>query len=152
MHHCHLWFTIACLTCQTCIWVYTCSFGFFFFHTYLFWGRNVILEVVIFCFCFCFLVYYGSIPYYCYDDAISFLLLYTILLCRLGYPLFQVIYHLQRETWYERCLQSLQKNRPVPAFLQTVIIDKPVAALSENAGTGSTYYDGLKPTLHKALQ
>ena len=63
-------------------------------HTYLFWGRYVILEVIIFCFRFRFLVYYGSVPYYCYDDAISFLLLYTILLCRLGYPLFQVIYHL----------------------------------------------------------
>ena len=39
-----------------------------------------------------------------------------------------------------------------PAFLQTAVIDKPVAALFENASIGSTYYGGLKPTLHKALQ
>ena len=39
-----------------------------------------------------------------------------------------------------------------PAFLQTAVIDKPVAALFENAGIGSTYYGGLEPALHKALQ
>ena len=63
-----------------------------------FLGEKCNFRGVIFCFCFRFLVYYGSVLYYCYDDAISFLLLYIILLCRLGYPLFQVIYHLQRET------------------------------------------------------
>ena len=39
-----------------------------------------------------------------------------------------------------------------PAFLQTAVIDKPVTALFENASIGSTYYGGLKPALHKALQ
>ena len=34
-------------------------------------------------------------------------------------------------------LHSLQKNRLVPAFLQTAVIDKPVPALFENAGIGN---------------
>ena len=32
---------------------------------------------------------------------------------------------------------ALQKNRPILAFLQTTIIDKPVPALFENAGIGN---------------
>ena len=38
------------------------------------------------------------------------------------------------------------------AFLQTAAIDKPIAALFENASIGSNYYGGLKLALHKALQ
>ena len=32
---------------------------------------------------------------------------------------------------------SLQKNRPVPAFLRTTVIDKPIRAFFENASIGN---------------
>ena len=34
-------------------------------------------------------------------------------------------------------LVTLQKNRPVPAFLRTAVIDKPVLAFFENVGIGN---------------